>query len=63
VVKDNPYFDHNPIRGDGILLLLLLLLLLLTLFLVFYMQDYLDFAAFEESRLSLKKPVLVPFAY
>ena len=59
MVKDNPYFDHNPIRGDGILLLLLLL----TLFLVFYMQDYLDFAAFEESRLSLKKPVLVPFAY
>lgn len=58
MVKDNPYFDHNPIRGDGILLLLLL-----TLFLVFYMQDYLDFAAFEESRLSLKKPVLVPFAY
>ena len=58
MVKDNPYFDHNPIRGDDILLLLLL-----TLFLVFYMQDYLDFAAFEGSRLSLKKPVLVPFAY
>ena len=62
MVKDNPYFDHNPIRGDGILLLLLFLLLH-TLFLVFYMQDYEDFAAFEESRLSLKKPVLVPLAY
>lgn len=57
MVKDNPYFDQYPIRGDGILLLLL------TLFLVFYMQDYVDFAAFKESRLSLKKPVLVPFSY
>jgi hypothetical protein len=43
MVKDNPYFDHYPIRRDGILLLLV------KRFLVFYLQDYVESAPLEEA--------------